>query len=116
MSMGNKLREIFCVSDEEILERRRKAREACLARRKGIRLVESETQKPGPTLYRAEPFRSFIGDCEYCDHFARMPAFVEGGDCAKHGMRGCGWGFTCGDNTSVENESWEEFQRIKKED
>ena len=87
-----------------------------LERRKHIRLVKNnaadETASP---LYNSEPFGGFTGDCEFCDHYRASPfAFVTGGDCRKH-RRGCGYGFTCKDNTSDLNNGWDEFEKIKRE-
>lgn len=87
-----------------------------LEKRKQIHLVkENDTESDAP-LYCADPFTGFTGDCEFCDHYCPSPfAFVTGGDCMKHG-RGCGYGFTCKDNTSDRNNGWNEFERIQKED
>lgn len=86
-----------------------------LERRKQIRLVrENDTEAESP-LYCAEPFGGFTGDCEFCDHYSPSPySFVTGGDCKKHMGRGCGYGFTCKDNTSERNIGWDEFEKIKE--
>lgn len=88
-----------------------------LEKRKNIRLVKDHAADGSAApLYSADPFGGFTGDCECCDHYRASPfAFVTGGDCTKH-RRGCGYGFTCKDNTSDRNNGWDEFERIQKEE
>ena len=117
--MANRLRDIFNPSPEEMREMEEFAARChaeLLARRKQIRLVKAhEADGSAAPLYESEPFGGFLGDCEYCDHYCESPfAFVTGGDCMKH-KRGCGYAFTCKDNTSDLNNGWDELERIQKE-
>ena len=116
--MANRLRDIFNPSPEkqrEMDEFVERCRAKNLERRKQIRLVRADDKESDAPLYCAEPFGGFTGDCEFCDHYCASPfAFVTGGDCRKH-KRGCGYGFTCKDNTSDRNNGWDEFERIQKE-
>lgn len=116
--MANRIRDIFFPSPEkqremdEFLER---CRAENLERRKLIRLVRADDTESASPLYCAVAFTGFTGDCEYCDHYRDSPfGFVTGGECMKH-KRGCGYGFTCKDNTSDRNNGWDEFERIQKE-
>ena len=117
-TMGNRLRDTIFPSQEkkrEMEEFVARCRAENLERRKQIRLVRANDTDSDAPLYCAEPFSGFTGDCEYCDHYCASPfAFVTGGDCMKHG-RGCGYAFTCKDNTSPYNDGWDEFEKIKKE-
>ena len=113
--MGNKLRDIFNTgTNEGFMNKVNELREKCLELRMGIRLVRCNDKKSEPILYHAEPFCGFIGDCDYCAHVIQFPGFVTGSHCGKHNI-GCGFGFTCKDNTSMENAGWDEFKRICKE-
>lgn len=118
--MANRLRDIFFPSPEkqrETAELMARLRAESLERRKKIRLVKAhDADGSAAPLYVSEPLRGFVGDCECCDHYRASPfSFVTGGDCMKH-RRGCGYAFTCKDNTSDYNNGWDEFERIKKED
>ena len=117
--MANRFSDIFNPSPEKMREMEEfveRCREEALERRKHIRLVKNNNvDGDAAPLYNAEPFGGFTGDCEFCDYYRASPfAFVTGGDCMKHG-RGCGYGFTCKDNTSDRNNGWDEFEKIKRE-
>ena len=119
--MANRLRDIFYPSPEkqrEMDEFLARCQAENLERRKLIRLVKAnDSDISDAPLYSAVPFVGFTGDCEYCDHFHDpQRGFVTGGNCKKHSWRGCGYGFTCKDNTSTRNVGWDEFERIKKEE
>lgn len=120
--MANLLRDVFNPSPEQqrkLDEFLAKCRAENLERRKLIRLVRTDDTESAAPLYCAVPFVGFTGDCEYCDYYRPSPfSFVTGGNCMKHGSgqgRGCGYGFTCKDNTSDRNIGWDEFERIQKE-
>lgn len=117
--MADWFRDVFNPSPEKLREMYEfvdRCRKEALERRKQIRLVREDDTESDAPLYRAEPFTGFTGDCEFCDHYcASQFSFVTGGGCMKH-RRGCGYGFTCKDNTSDRNNGWDEFERIKKED
>lgn len=89
---------VFHPSEEE--KARRKEFEERLHReavedRANVKLVRCDD-----VLYRREPFRGFLGDCECCSHYNDPSrGFITGGVCTLHHI-GCGYGFTCKDNDS----------------
>lgn len=114
--MANRLKDVFSQDPKQFQEILARCQAELMERRKHIRLVKNEDAYGLAPLYKAEPFSGFMGDCEYCDHYADPNrGFIIGGNCRKHRWRGCGYGFTCKDNTSPRNEGWDEFERIKKE-
>ena len=97
--MGVNFRKVFFPTEEE-----RKAQEKWLDEihrqsvedRKNVKLIPA---KDG-LLYCREPFKGFLGDCDYCSNcYGNNQGVSEGGWCKLHGI-GCGYGFTCKDNDS----------------
>lgn len=112
---NNKLRNIFFPTNVEIEEKMMqmvKLKEKLLAdRNKNIKLIKKDNN-----LFCAEPFGSFIGDCESCSHYCDLcEGFVTGGYCTVHNVS-CGYGFTCRDNDSKHNKGWDEFENMKNKD
>lgn len=98
MYMGNKLRKIFCQTEEEIQVQEKHLQEIhneCVKDRKTVKLVPTKD----PFLHRREPFKSFLGDCTYCSQYVDGGGMTEGGWCKLCGVN-CGWGFTCAYNDS----------------
>lgn len=96
--MTNKLRKVFCPTEEEIEAFKKLVEELHnknIDDRKNVKLVPTED----PFLYCREPFGSFLGDCCYCSQYVDGGGMTEGGFCKLRGI-GCGWGFTCEDNDS----------------
>lgn len=94
MYMRNAIRDIFDMSPEAEIERLENilaiVLDGNITSYKNMRIVKHEDW-----LYKSDPLKGFIGDCDSCVHvYNNHQGLSDGWFCGLHGV-GCGYGFVC---------------------